>query len=401
VKDILHVSYAQSGGAGKVAEQLSSTQANMKNYQSRFIYASKTGIRVKPFDNFTLTTRAIFDELIIKQKNWSSLISVLRTTQDNRINQSIIDHNGIVHLHWLSGIIMLENLLSYQNKGKKLIWTIHDMEPFTGGCHYALDCDNFEGTCNSCPAVRGVFRNNIELTKIRKNTIYSQLDKLICVFPSKWMLNNFEKSIPQKTANLAIIPNPLPGIYFEPIKKGAIEKSSSEILTLGFVAQNLNDPIKQFTIVIEVIQKLSFLIETPIKLIAVGQKFRGLSKRLNFEVFQPGRISNPLDLRELYLKMDLLISNSKSESFGLTIAEAAACGVPSLVLEGSGSSEQVINNETGLIFKDATDLVRKILFFVDNPEVRYKFQNKARDYSLEQWHIENIASKYNSLYDRL
>jgi glycosyltransferase involved in cell wall biosynthesis len=215
------------------------------------------------------------------------------------------------------------------------------------------------------------------------------------------MLNNFEKSIPQKTANLAIIPNPLPGIYFEPIKKGAIEKSSSEILTLGFVAQNLNDPIKQFTIVIEVIQKLSFLIETPIKLIAVGQKFRGLSKRLNFEVFQPGRISNPLDLRELYLKMDLLISNSKSESFGLTIAEAAACGVPSLVLEGSGSSEQVINNETGLIFKDATDLVRKILFFVDNPEVRYKFQNKARDYSLEQWHIENIASKYNSLYDRL
>ena len=69
MKNILHVSYSKSGGAGRVADQLSATQAQMNHYSSEFIYASKGSIRLNPFENIPLTVRAGLDNYLIKRKD--------------------------------------------------------------------------------------------------------------------------------------------------------------------------------------------------------------------------------------------------------------------------------------------------------------------------------------------
>jgi glycosyltransferase involved in cell wall biosynthesis len=105
-----------------------------------------------------------------------------------------------------------------------------------------------------------------------------------------------------------------------------------------------------------------------------------------------------LDQRKLidfYSEMDVLVSNSFSESFGLTIAEAAAAGVPSLVLEGSGSSELVINNETGFLFKNQTELVRKLLYIINSVSLRQKIGQNAKLFAVNNWHIEKVVKKYD------
>jgi glycosyltransferase involved in cell wall biosynthesis len=272
------------------------------------------------------------------------------------------------------------------------------MEPITGGCHYAINCRNFTESCTSCPAVRRMFKSKITNNKIQKNKIYSQLDKLYFVFPSKWLLGNFELANSTNDLNTRVIPNPLPKIFFQESNKNNFEENYNS-LTIGFVCRNLNDPIKQFKSVINAIQEFSFLTNKSLKLIAIGSKFRDLPKRLNFEVSQPGVVSNPLKMRELYAKMDLIISNSLSESFGLTIAEAAACGVPSLVLEGSGSSELILDNKTGILFKDQFHLIKKLISLAENDSLRVVMGTNAKLNSINQWHIDSITHEYDKLYE--
>jgi glycosyltransferase involved in cell wall biosynthesis len=221
------------------------------------------------------------------------------------------------------------------------------------------------------------------------------------VFPSKWILNKFRDGNPQKSSNLEFIPNPLPNKYFS--KVGPV-KTNSEInqpLVFGFVCRDLNDPIKQFALTLNTLQKCSSLLKRELKLIAIGSKFREIPKRLNFEVHQTGIVQDFDKLRYQYSQMDVLISNSIAESFGLTIAEAAACGVPSLVLEGSGSSELVIHNQTGILYHDQNDLIKQILNLAEAESFRLQLASNAKRHAFNEWHIDSVVKSYDALYDSL
>lgn len=397
-RNILHVGYSQIGGAGSVAFQLADAQSQLENYKSMYLSASLGSVRTKPFENIPLTGRSIIDQYLVKKRDWPTLVSFFRNIHNSEIGKIILNHEGIIHLHWLNGVIQIEKLVNYVTIGKKVVWTIHDMEPFTGGCHYALDCKNFEKFCANCPAVHSAFKSKISNNKIQKNKIFSQLGKIYFVFPTEYLLNSFKLANSAANLNTQVIQNPVPKIFFQ---KSDRIKDNSDSLTIGFVCRDLNDPIKQFKSVINALEELSFLTTKSLKLIAVGSKFRDFPKRLNFEVFQPGVILNPLKMHELYSKMDLLVSNSLAESFGLTIAEAAACGVPSLVLEGSGSRELILNNRTGILFKDCSDLIKQLLILCENNSLRVMLGTNAKLHSTSEWHIDNVTQEYDKLYERI
>jgi glycosyltransferase involved in cell wall biosynthesis len=208
--------------------------------------------------------------------------------------------------------------------------------------------------------------------------------------------------VPQCSSALEFVPNPVSDIFFE---KGAhdlnFKKRDSQHLVLGFVSNDLNDSIKQFAGVIEAIQLVSKLVTKPIKLIAVGAKFKNYPKELNFEVIQAGVVSDQSRLRDLYSEMDLLISNSLSESFGLTIAEASAVGVTSLVLEGSGSSELIENNLTGFIYKNQVELISKIVKISESETVIRDAGLNAKENAIKNWKMDRVLNRYDKLYDNL
>ena len=57
----------------------------------------------------------------------------------------------IIHLHFVAAHYVD---YSFFAKAKKpVIWTLHDMNPFTGGCHYSGDCVQFEIDCHKCPQI--------------------------------------------------------------------------------------------------------------------------------------------------------------------------------------------------------------------------------------------------------
>ncbi|MCS7086008.1 MAG: glycosyltransferase [Bacteroidia bacterium] len=55
----------------------------------------------------------------------------------------------VVHLHWVARFVDYPTF--FRHIGKPIVWTLHDMNPFTGGCHYSEGCEGFLAGCDDCP----------------------------------------------------------------------------------------------------------------------------------------------------------------------------------------------------------------------------------------------------------
>jgi hypothetical protein len=59
--------------------------------------------------------------------------------------------DGIIHLHWIPNLIDYPSFFASLPARQPIVWTLHDMFPFTGGCHYTAGCDAFLTECKNCP----------------------------------------------------------------------------------------------------------------------------------------------------------------------------------------------------------------------------------------------------------
>lgn len=63
----------------------------------------------------------------------------------------LLAENDISHLHWVAGFIEVPGNTDFLARKKKIVWTLHDLNLFTGGCHYADGCDKYLTQCGACP----------------------------------------------------------------------------------------------------------------------------------------------------------------------------------------------------------------------------------------------------------
>jgi hypothetical protein len=62
-----------------------------------------------------------------------------------------VEEADLIHLHWVSRLMGLKDLQRIRIKGKRVVWTLHDLWPLTGGCHYSGQCRAFQTECVDCP----------------------------------------------------------------------------------------------------------------------------------------------------------------------------------------------------------------------------------------------------------
>lgn len=95
-----------------------------------------------------------------------------------------------------------------------------------------------------------------------------------------------------------------------------------------------------------------------------------------------GRLQNE-QLSALYSVLDVYLSCSTYETFGLSIAEAAACGVPAVAPRVGGIPDVVIDKKTGYLFdpKDSKQKNEQIKALLDNPELRKRMGLQAQKYA--------------------
>jgi glycosyltransferase involved in cell wall biosynthesis len=100
-------------------------------------------------------------------------------------------------------------------------------------------------------------------------------------------------------------------------------------------------------------------------------------------------------ISDYYINSSILLSTSRWEGFGLVITEAMECGLPVIAFDNSGPKEIIEDNINGILVKheDINEMVMKILYLIDNRDIRLKLSKaaieRAKDFNcnviIEQW----------------
>ena len=98
--------------------------------------------------------------------------------------------------------------------------------------------------------------------------------------------------------------------------------------------------------------------------------------------------------------MDIFILPSFAEGISRALMESMAMGLPSVCSAIDGNIEAVHDGETGFLFpvNDHDSLARKLLFLMENKEVRKGMGKKARAWAEEKFDMKNLARAYEKLY---
>jgi glycosyltransferase involved in cell wall biosynthesis len=106
------------------------------------------------------------------------------------------------------------------------------------------------------------------------------------------------------------------------------------------------------------------------------------------------------DMNSLYAALDIFVSASHTESFGLAIAEAMASGTAVISTTTEGAKQLITDNLTGKFvpIDEPVKLAEAITEVLKDKEKRELFEQKAREFALENFSLEKMISATEKLY---
>jgi glycosyltransferase involved in cell wall biosynthesis len=106
------------------------------------------------------------------------------------------------------------------------------------------------------------------------------------------------------------------------------------------------------------------------------------------------------DLAQLYCALEVFVSSSRTESFGLALAEAMAAGAPVVATETEGARELIQSGETGLLVPigDVDKLAEAVLKLLHDQEWRVRLGTEAQKDASERFSVERMIDETEEIY---
>lgn len=311
----------------------------------------------------------------------------------------------LIHLHWIAGFLDLGAFFHWLPPAVPLVWTLHEMAAFTGGCSYDLGCGKFTQQCGACPQL-GSSREG-DLTRNvwqRKQKYFSALDakRFHVVTPSRWLAKEVERSPLLSRFPLSVIPY---GLDLE-VFKARDRHFSREVLGIPqeakvilFVSHGLHTHVKGFKYLIDALEGMDA--SSGIFLLSVGF---GTSPKL--ERFPQAHIKSINDDRTLsmvYSAADVFVLPSLADNLPNTMLEALACGAPVVGFATGGIPDGVRPGVTGFLARtgDSLELRSAIVELLNNKAKRSEMSANCRRIAVSEYDLSLQASRYIALYQEM
>lgn len=309
----------------------------------------------------------------------------------------------VVHLHWVAGGFLRPKTLKHFNK--PLIWTLHDMWAFTGGCHYDEECGRYRESCGKCPVLAS--SKNWDLSRWiwrRKQKAWKDLEFTV-VTPSRWLGDCAKASSLFCDLRVEIIPNGLDSSRFKPYDKHIAREllflpQDKKLILFGAI-DSTSDKRKGFQFLQPALQALANNEwENEIELIVFGSSKPPTPPELSMKTHYLGHLPGDLSLGLLYAAADVMLVPSIQEAFGQTASEAMACGTPVVAFGATGLLDIVEHKRTGYLAQpfDAEDLAKGIAWVLEDDERWQALSHQARQKVEDEFAIESVAQRYAELY---
>lgn len=298
----------------------------------------------------------------------------------------------ILHLHWVAGFVDHAAFFE-RNRGRRFVWTLHDMNPFTGGCHHSAGCLNFRADCRHCPQLAGTIDPDYAaqvLAAKAQALLPLADDQLVVVSPSTWLLELSRQSRLLSRFRHVHIENPS---FTQGSPPQSTSASVSQRKTVAFVSDNLRNPQKGVNLLLDAVRELRRTHDVGV--IGIGQR---ADVPADIPAEFVGTVRDESRLAGYLAAADVVALPSAAENSPLVVIEALTCGTP-VVAFAVGGVPELIDEECGVLVQERTvaalaDGLRRALF-------EQQFDREKIRRNADRFVPANVWQKYAQLYREL
>jgi glycosyltransferase involved in cell wall biosynthesis len=305
----------------------------------------------------------------------------------------------IVHLHWIcSGMMSVEDIARIK---APVVWSLHDMWAFTGGCHYDEECKGYEESCGNCKVLGSNKENDLsrKVFKRKKKAFDSKQDMTI-VGLSSWLKECSKSSTLLKDKKHINLPNPIDIDIFKPFDKEKARElwnlpHDKKLVLFGAMGAT-SDPRKGFDELSDAMKKLK---NPNIEFVVFGSSQPKNAPDFGFKTHYLGHLHDDVSLVTLYSAVDVMVVPSLQENLSNAIMESLACGTPVVGFDIGGNSDMIEHQQNGYLAKpiESEDLAHGIEWVL-NTTNHDELCSNAREKVVREFEAKVVAEKYIKLY---
>jgi glycosyltransferase involved in cell wall biosynthesis len=390
-------SYSKKGGAARAAHRFCESLISL-GVDAQYVCAYQES--PSPYQKLKWLIRALCDRLpailMSKKKIVFSSGGLNNEKLVHKINSSDAD---LVHLHWVNA-----GALSYcdiAKINKPIVWSLHDMWLFTGGCHYDEGCGAYRNGCGNCPMLGSKSEKDLSRRNYRaKHKMVNKISNLTVIGLSQWIAESASASEMMKEIEIVSLPNAIDvSIYFPESKaesKIKLDLDRTKKIILFGAMSGTDDPRKGYVQLLDALKSLSHI--DNIQLATFGGENNDLSV-LDIEIKSLGRISDDATLRTIYSAADVVVVPSLQENLSNVIMESLACGTPVVGFDIGGNADLIQHKSTGYLadLNKPNSLACGIDWVLFQDEVK-GLNDNCRKFVVNNFSYESVGTKYLELY---
>ena len=397
---ILHVMFSSKGGAAIGVKRLNEALLEKTIDSNIFIYldyidslkfTKRIFIKLKWY--WKVLFKKIFLNILAKRNNKETLsFNIFNNLNLNKI----IDNRkvDIVHLHWIGNEMISVKEISKIKK--PVVWTLHDMWPFSGGDHFVID--NKETKQNKLKNKNFIKLNNFLLNNKIK-FFHNKNFSITC--PSKWIYEKVLDSSVFKNSSIKILPYIIDekNWNYNLTSNKKIINSNKKTVILFSATSSVNFR-KGFNFLVDAIN--NYLDKEKYFLLVVGDKPKKFED-IKIEKKYFGYIDSEKTLKNIYFSSDIFVMPSLFESFGQVFLEAGCFGLPSVTFDNTAASEIIKHKKNGYLseYKSAKDLANGIMWSNYQILNNKNFKSENREIVVKKFSYEINVKDYINLYSQL
>ncbi len=371
----MHLSHGATGGAGRAGRR-AHLAARGAGLLSAFAFlegepADPAEIQLRPRPPEDAGEAALAAALHQKLQ-WGVVQSARRAATNTLLSiahpalalehQALFAAADVIHLHWTSWAVGPATLRHWLAGGRHVVWTLHDLWPMTGGCHYPAGCEQYRTACLQCPQLADAW-SMVPAAFAEKRAAWSAPGPVV-VAPSAWMAARAAESAILRGCRIAVIRNPIETDIFAPPAdrdglRAAWGLAPSDLLLVAGAHDN-REARKGGALLMEALAllaadgRLAAALPAGARVAVAGFGRSALPavdglRRLDF-----GEVAQDAVLADILGAADLACLPSREDNYPNVALEALACGTPCLATPVGGLPELVREGSSGVLAADAT-----------------------------------------------
>ena len=312
----------------------------------------------------------------------------------------------IVHLHWVGGGFV--PVSAVRGLGCPVVWTLHDMWPFTGGCHYDDGCGRYREQCGACPQLRSASPADLSHRLWRRKAAAWTGTDLTLICPSRWMAECAGNSSLFAGRRIEVIPNGLDLNRFKPLDRGYCRQllgvpADRRLILFGAMAAT-DDRKKGFAYLEPALRAFAHSHQASgCELAVFGASAPERPPDFGLPTRYLGRLHDEMSLAVLYAAADVMLVPSTQDNLPNTVMEAMACGTPVVAFSVGGIPDMIDHEHNGYLARafDAEHLAAGIAWVLADAGRWHTLAHRARAKVMACYDLPAITARHLALYEEL